>query len=60
VISTETRLVCSSRPLPQAPLTGLAEASRVFSSVALSQEELSPAPPWPGAGPLPPGAVSPA
>ena len=38
VISTETRLVRSSRPLPQAPCTGVADASR-----ALSTAELSPA-----------------
>ncbi len=55
MISTETRLVRSSRPLPQAPLTGVAECSRAFSTAALSLE-----PPLPGAGPLPLGAVSPA
>src|SRR6516165_1508708 len=55
VISTETRLVCSSRPLPQAPLTDLAEPSSAFKTAALSPE-----PPLPGADTLPPGAVSPA
>ena len=39
VISTETRLVRSSRPLPQAPCTGVAEPSRVRSTAALSPAE---------------------
>ena len=54
VISTETRLVRSSRPLPQAPLTGVADCSSAFSTAALSPAGLSPEPP------LPLGAVSPA
>src|SRR5271166_1729802 len=36
VISTETRLVRSSRPVPQAPCTGVADASRALSTAALS------------------------
>ena len=36
VISTETRLVRSSRPVPQAPCTRVADASRAFSTAALS------------------------
>src|ERR1700726_2581705 len=52
VISTETRLVRSSRPVPQAPCTGVAEASR-----APSTAELSPAVPFeePGLGAGVPG-----
>ena len=51
VISTETRLVRSSRPRPQAPLTGVAELSSAFRTAALSPEGLS-------LDPLPLGAVS--
>ncbi len=45
VISTETRLVRSSRPLPQAPLTGVADCSSAFSTAALSPEGLCPGTP---------------
>src|SRR5271165_1772864 len=51
VISTETRLVRSSRPVPQAPCTGVAEASRAFSTAALSPAGLAEEP-GPGAGAL--------
>src|SRR5260370_40210647 len=52
VISTETRLVRSSRPLPQAPCTWLADPSRAFSTAALSPGKE----PLPWAGPSgPPG-----
>src|SRR6516164_9560436 len=55
VISTETRLVRSSRPLPQVPLTCVAEPSSAPSTAALSPE-----PPLPGASVLLLlGAVSP-
>src|SRR6516164_1272977 len=47
-MSTETRLVRSSRPLPQAPCTGVADASRAPSTAALSPAEEPPpeAGPW--------------
>src|SRR5580704_18498163 len=49
VISTETRLVRSSRPVPQAPCTGVAEASRACSTAELSPA--LPSPPGPAEEP---------
>jgi len=42
-------LVCSSRPLPQAPCTGVADASRVRSTAALSPGDEPPPEPEPWA-----------